>query len=65
MNAEEIVNQFWKQNVPLQENHNNRVGAMYEDNFMCEVENLNQPRQQREPERYEEMYTVLMILLQI
>ncbi|CAB3994449.1 Hypothetical predicted protein, partial [Paramuricea clavata] len=28
----------------------------YEDNFMREVENLNQPRQRRAPERYEEMY---------
>ena len=32
------------------------MGARYEDNFLREVENLNQPRQRRAPERYEEMY---------
>ena len=32
------------------------MGATYEQNFLREVENLNQPRQRRIPQRYEEMY---------
>ena len=55
VNVEENPQPILENNVPLQEN-NNRVGARYEDNFMREVENLNQPRQRRAPERYEEMY---------
>ena len=43
-------------NVPQPENNNNRVGATYEDNFMREVENMDQRRQRRPPQRYEEMY---------
>ena len=34
-----------KNNVPRPENGNNRVGATYEDNFMCEFENIDQRRQ--------------------
>ena len=34
----------------------NRVGATYEDNFMREIENIDQRRQRRPPEKYEEMY---------
>jgi hypothetical protein len=44
VNVEENPQPILENNVPLQEN-NNRVGARYEDNFMREVENLNQPRQ--------------------
>ena len=55
-NEEENPEPVWKNNVHLQENNNNRVGATFENNFMREVGNLNQPRQRRPPERYKEMY---------
>ena len=43
-------------NVPRPENDNNRVGATYEVENMREVENMDQRRQRRPPQRYEEMY---------
>ena len=43
-------------NIPPPENDNNRVGATYEDNFMREVENIDQRRQRRPPQRYDELY---------
>ncbi len=54
--GEEVVNDDDEDdvevNVPVP--YNRPVGATYEDNFMLEVENLNQQRERRPPRRYDE-----------
>ena len=43
-----------EQPVPEPENHNQRVGATYEENFIREGQNLDAKRQRRPPTRFDE-----------
>ncbi len=52
--GEEVVNDDDDVEVNVPVPYNRPVGATYEDNFMREVENINQQRERRPPRRYDE-----------